>query len=143
MLFVVLAVLTAGCAVAVQSPLMSLVASHIGLVRGITFVTLGSTLAMSAILLITRQGFGTSVNLRSALLALGAGALGAGVMIVLAWSVRRLGVLSTLVLSIAAQLIVGALLDHLGLLGLETRLLNLPRVAGMLVLLAGAFLVVR
>ena len=65
------------------------------------------------------------------------GALFVGVSLV---TVRYLGAGLTIALLIAAQLVVAALLDHFGVLGLEQIELSPLRVVGMAALLAGVVL---
>lgn len=65
------------------------------------------------------------------------GALFVGVSLV---TVRSLGAGLTIALLIAAQLVVAALLDHFGVLGLEQIELSPLRVVGMTALLAGVVL---
>jgi transporter family-2 protein len=65
------------------------------------------------------------------------GALFVGVSLV---TVRSLGAGLTIALLIAAQLVVAALLDHFGVLGLEQIELSPLRVVGMAALLAGVVL---
>jgi transporter family-2 protein len=57
--------------------------------------------------------------------------------------VPRLGLVTAFTLLVAAQFIVGALLDHFGLLGAEVRELDPRKIAGMLIMLLGVWLTVR
>jgi len=53
------------------------------------------------------------------------------------------GVATTIILIVAGQLTVGALLDHFGLLGAPVCLFDTWRIAGILVLSVGVWLMVR
>jgi len=55
----------------------------------------------------------------------------------------RLGGAMMITLIIVGQLAVGVAIDHFGLLGVTPRPVDLVRVAGMLVLVAGAYLISR
>jgi transporter family-2 protein len=44
---------------------------------------------------------------------------------------------------VAGQLVIGAVLDHFGFLGAATRSMDLARLVGLLVVLAGVWLTVR
>jgi len=143
MLFTIIAVLASGICVAIQAPLLAMVSRTTGLLAGVLLAVLGSSITLAVACVALRVPLVRVATGRTLLLALIAGALGAGVMVVLTIAVPRLGVLSTLILSIAAQLVAGCLLDRLGVFGLDVRLLEPQRIAGMLILVLGAFLVVR
>lgn len=68
-----------------------------------------------------------------------------GVIFVLAatWSVPRLGVATTITLMVAGQLMLSLILDHFGAFGMERQPLNLTRIAGVALVLAGVILVRR
>jgi bacterial/archaeal transporter family-2 protein len=55
----------------------------------------------------------------------------------------RIGASATIILIVAGQLIVGVLIDQFGLLGTLVRPLDLFRVAGLALVLLGAWLVMR
>jgi transporter family-2 protein len=62
---------------------------------------------------------------------------------VIGYAVSRLGVSSALLAIIAAQLILAALIDHFGLFGAPVRTFDLARTGGLVLVLAGTWLVVR
>ncbi len=61
----------------------------------------------------------------------------------LSYTTPRLGVAATMAVFMAAQLIAAAWIDHFGYLGVAIRPIDLSRVVGMIVLLVGAWLIVR
>jgi transporter family-2 protein len=71
------------------------------------------------------------------------GAYGAFFVAVAAFAAPRIGIASLLVFLIAGQLLAAVALDHLGVLGLSKQAVTPTRVAGVLLVLAGAFLVRR
>ena len=140
--FVALVVLCAGTGIAIQMPLMALVAERLGLLWGLLVVN-STGLVVVALILVSR-----TMPMLSTLESLPwyvyiAGPLGMGVMGALAYAIPRIGITVTLVLSIAAQLLVGVLLDRIGFLGLELRALELSRIVGIVVVAIGTWLVVR
>jgi transporter family-2 protein len=74
---------------------------------------------------------------------LSAGLLGLVVVGILGFAAPRIGLVPVLTLFVATQFIVGAGLDHFGLLGAEVRPLDLSRVSGVGVILLGVWLVIR
>lgn len=71
------------------------------------------------------------------------GVLGSMLVVLANRAVGAIGVAGFTAVSVAIQLIVSALMDHYGLLGSEFRALSGGRVVGLLLLAAGAVLVVR
>lgn len=72
-----------------------------------------------------------------------AGVLGLVVVGILGFTAPRIGLVPVLTLFVASQFIVGAGLDHFGLLGAEVRPLDLSRASGVGVILFGVWLVIR
>ena len=61
----------------------------------------------------------------------------------LAYSTPRLGLVAAFTVFITAQFLMGALVDQFGWMGAEARPLNLARLAGMVLLLTGTWLITR
>jgi transporter family-2 protein len=57
--------------------------------------------------------------------------------------VPRLGVATTITLMVAGQLLLSILLDHFGVLGIPRQPLNLGRMAGVALVVAGVVMVRR
>ncbi len=55
----------------------------------------------------------------------------------------RLGSTMMVALIIVAQLLVGVIVDHFGLMGVMTRHIDLPRALGVVALVAGAYLIAK
>jgi len=72
----------------------------------------------------------------------GGGILIAGLMLLMRGG-NLLGLVASLTILVAIQLLVGAVLDHFGLLGAVPRPLDLPRILGMAVLVVGIWLTIR
>jgi len=59
------------------------------------------------------------------------------------YSTPRLGLVATFTIIVSAQFVVAALIDHFGVLGAVTRPLDLSRMLGIALLLAGIWLTMR
>ena len=132
----------AGMAVTIQSPLASTLNQRIGQIESVFIVHIGGTIASGIILLFLGGG-----NMRAwretPWYTWLAGLLGLVVIASVNLAIVRLGSVATVSIMVAAQLALGAVIDHFGWLGLDVRPLTLPRIAGMLVMGLGAWLVVR
>lgn len=142
-ILVVIAVgLAGGIAVGLQGPLTSLMSGRLGTIESVFIVHLGGAIIAGLPLLFFRGG-----NLgawRSVpWYALAAGSLGLVILAGVSYTIPRIGVATTVTLIIVAELVTGALLDQFGLLGATVRPIDLSRVAGMLVLLLGTWLIMR
>jgi transporter family-2 protein len=71
------------------------------------------------------------------------GLYGAVFVAVAAYAAPKIGIASLITIGIAGQVAMALLLDHLGALGLHREPINLGRVAGALLVLAGVVLVRR
>ena len=71
------------------------------------------------------------------------GALGALFVTTATWATPKIGAGAFFSTLIAAQLIAALIMDHFGLIGLDVRPANLVRIIGVVLLVAGAVLVVR
>jgi len=131
-----------GLAIGLQSPLASMMSQRIGSLESAFVVHLGGALIASVPLLV--MGGGHLSKWREVpSYALLSGGLGLVLIAAISYSIPRIGLANTVAPLIAAQLIAGSLIDHFGLLGLEVRLLNPIRAAGIALLFAGVWLVTR
>ena len=71
------------------------------------------------------------------------GLYGAVFVVAAAWGVHRLGVALTITLMVAGQLLISLILDHFGAFGVPRQPLNLGRIGGVALVLAGVLLVRR
>ncbi len=131
-----------GLAIAVQSPLASMMSERIGSLESAFVVHLGGALIASVPLLV--MGGGQLSKWREVPpYALLAGGLGLILIAAISYSIPRIGLANTVAPLIAAQLIAGAVIDHFGWFGLEVRLLNLERGLGIGLLFFGVWLVTK
>ena len=142
LLLVIIVGLAGGVAVGLQGPLSSLMSQRIGIMESIFIVHFVGTLA--ALLLLLAEGGGNLSSWRSVpWYALIAGVFGLVVIAAVSYAIPRVGVAATIILIVAGQLTIGAMLDQFGWLGAAVRPVDLWRGAGMLVISVGVWLIVR
>jgi bacterial/archaeal transporter family-2 protein len=131
-----------GAAVAVQGQLIGVIGQRLGTLEAV-FLTyaIGATLA-GLIMLVVRGG-----NLQAwrdvPPYAYLAGVFGLVIIAAISWSVGSLGVVRGLLIVTLAQFLLSAAIDQFGWFGAEVRSLDLLRVVGIGLLLAGGWLVLR
>ncbi len=141
-IFVVLVAIAAGVIAAVQAPLNALTSSRIGLLEGAFLPhVVGALIALVPLLFLGTGGLRQLPNLPW--YGYLPGVLGVALVMGLSFATPRLGVTSTLVMFVVAQLIIGALIGHFGWLGTPIKPLELSKFIGIALLIFGAWLVVR
>lgn len=120
----------------------AVISQRIGLPQSLFFVTLAGLATLALVLLLGGGGRLGSWRTIPWIVCL-AGPIGIGAMGAIAFAIPRIGVSSALALSIAAQLLVGAILDRIGFLDLAARPFEWPRVIGAIAITIDAWLVVR
>lgn len=144
MLFSLIAVVLAGGATALQAPtnarLMTAVGSPVNAAL-VSFAVGTVALAMLALVGQTRPDLAAAKALPW--YAWIGGLYGVIFVVAATWGVPRLGVALTITLMVAGQLLVGLALDHFGAFGQPVQPLNLGRIAGVLLVIAGVVMVRR
>jgi bacterial/archaeal transporter family-2 protein len=133
-----------GGVVVLQAPLNSQLGRHVGsLEAGV--VALGVSFTGVLMLSVVTGGIGGVRNIGDApwYIAIGGGLAGGLFIASLVWLVRALGVGGLTATLIAAQLCVAVVIDHYGWLGVEKSPITAYKVAGLLLLAAGTWLVIR
>jgi bacterial/archaeal transporter family-2 protein len=131
-----------GAAVAVQGQFIGVIGQRLGTLEAV-FLTyaIGATLA-GLIMLVVRGG-----NLQAwrdvPPYAYLAGVFGLVIIAAISWSVGSLGVVRGLLIVTLAQFLLSAAIDQFGWFGAEVRSLDLLRLVGIGLLLAGGWLVLR
>lgn len=140
-IFILLVGLVGGAAVGIQAPLSSLMSQRLGVLESIFIVHIGGALAALGLLLI----FGSKFSLWRTVpwYAFGAGVFGLVVISAMSYMIPRAGVAASLIILLAGQLLIGTVLDHFGWLGAAQRPLDLTRVLGLSVVLAGVWLTAK
>ena len=135
----------AGCLVGMQAPVNARLSSSVGRFQAATFSFLVGTAALIVVTAVaTHGGFSTLRNVRSVpWWALIGGLFGAVYVAVALVAVRTLGATGVTAAVITGQLVVSAVIDRFGLLGIARQPLSATRIIGLVVLAVGVFLVVR
>jgi transporter family-2 protein len=134
----------AGSLVAMQAPINSGLGKSIGTFAAATVSFAIGTTILLLICVTVGGGFGDLGEVRHLQwYYLIGGALGAAYVTTVLVSVRELGAGGVTAATITGQLSMSVVLDRAGVLGLPEKAITLPRVAGVLLLAAGVFLIVR
>lgn len=139
---VILVAIIGGVAVAVQGQFVGVLDREVGTI-GSTFVTYGSGGLLIGLILLLAGGDGIA-NWRSVPpWAFLSGAAGIVIIGAISFSVARIGLLPALMAITVAQFGVSAVVDHFGLLGAVVRPLDPSKLAGLALLIVGAWLALR
>ncbi|GAB4565256.1 MAG: DMT family transporter [Anaerolineales bacterium] len=138
---IILIGLAGGMAIGVQGPLSSLVTQRLGPLESVFIIHIGGAIAA----LIPMAFVGSRLGQWKSLpwYALGAGALGLIVIMAMGYMIPRIGAAGALITLMAGQILIASLLDHFGLLGMAPRAIDLQRIIGFVVVMAGVWLTVR
>ena len=139
---VVLIGLVSGVAVGLQSPLASMITQRLGMLESIFIIHIGGAILIAIPLIFI--GGGNLGNWRSLpWYAIAAGSMGLIVVAGGSFMIPRVGVATAITLIIAGQLVISSILDHYGLLGVDIRHMDVPRILGLFIVFIGAWLTVR
>jgi transporter family-2 protein len=139
----VAATVVAGGFIALQAPINAGLGKRVGSLPAATVSFTIGTLVLVAITLLFSDGFGQVGEARHlAWYYLIGGILGAVYVTTALIAVRTLGAGGVTGATIAGQLVMSVMLDKLGIFGLAERGLTPGRIAGVVLLAAGTFLVV-
>jgi transporter family-2 protein len=133
-----------GGLIALQAPINSVLGHRIGTWQA-AFVSFAiGTVALAFVAALATGGMGRIGEARGVgWIYLTGGLLGAIYVTAVVVTVRPLGVGGVVAATIAGQLAVGLVVDHFGWLGTDRQPLSVAKVAGVALLAAGTFLVVR
>lgn len=138
---IILIGLAGGMAIGVQGPLSSLITQKLGPLESVFIVHIGGAIAALIPMAFLGSKLGQWRNLPW--YALCAGALGLIVIMGMGYMIPRIGAAGALITLMAGQILVAAILDHFGLLGMTPRTIDLQRVIGFGVVMVGVWLTVR
>ncbi len=131
-----------GISVGLQGPIAAQMGKRVGSAAS-SFVVHVSGAFLSGALLLARGGEDIR-NWRSlSWYMLASGFFGVVLYLTINHTMPRLGATTALALIIIGQLAMGIFIDHFGLFGVPVRQLDLVRLAGLLLLVAGGYLVVK
>lgn len=134
--------LMGGVAVGTQAPIAGAMGQRIGGASSSLIVHLGGAVA-SLLLLVARKGELIHEWRTLPWYMIGCGAFGLILYLSLSHTIPRVGATTAITLLIVGQLLAGLVIDQFGVFGLEVRTLDLNRIAAAILLLAGAYLMVR
>ncbi len=131
-----------GVAVGLQGPIAGAMSQKVGGAASSLIVHVGGAL-LSGVLLLARRGEQIDHWRDLSWYMLGAGAFGVVLYLTLSQTFPRLGATASLTLIIVGQLLTGIAIDHFGLFGGILRPIDVGRALGAVVVLIGAYLVLR
>ncbi|MBI9049882.1 MAG: DMT family transporter [Anaerolineaceae bacterium] len=141
-LFPILIGTIGGAAIGFQVPLSNITGQKLGTLSSVFLVHFFGTL-VSLVALIISGGENVRQWRSIALYPIIAGALGLIIISAFVFTIPRIGTTAALGISIAAQLLISVLVDHYGLFEVTTRPLSIPRLSGIVLLLVGAWIVLK
>jgi transporter family-2 protein len=134
----------AGVFVGLQAPVNARLGKQIGSLQAASVSFLVGTLALILIASLSSGGLAGIGNTGKApWWALIGGLLGAFYVTVALLTVRTLGVSGLTAIVVSGQVVIAAVIDRFGLLGIAKQHLAAPRVVGLVLVVAGVVLVVR
>jgi transporter family-2 protein len=131
-----------GIATALQAHFMGLMDRRLGTLESV-FITYFGGGILIGLLMLAHRGGNLSAGVGAPWYAYSSGILGLVIVGTLAYSAPRLGLVAAFTVFVAAQFAMGALVDHFGWLGSAARPLTLSKLAGMAIVLAGVWLMLR
>lgn len=133
----------AGGLVALQAPINSMLGRAAGTFAAASISFIIGTIALVGITLLSGAKTDLGAVRELDWYYLTGGLLGAAYVTTVLVSVRTLGAGGVTAATIAGQLTLSVIADRLGILGLEQKPLDAARIAGVALLAAGVFLIVR
>jgi transporter family-2 protein len=141
-LAVLIMALVGGC-IALQAPINAGLGKATGNFAAATISFAVGTVLLAAIVAVTGKAGGLGNVAHVDWYYLLGGALGAAYVFSALVLVSEIGAGGVAAATVTGQLVTSVILDRIGFLGLEQEAITLPRVIGVLLLLAGTYLVVR
>jgi transporter family-2 protein len=143
-IFIILAI-CAGMMMPTQGAINSKLASFVESPVTAAFISFFvGTIALFIYMLVTGTPMSSFANSKNApVITWTGGILGAFFVTVIASSVPRLGVALTFSLAIAGQMLITLVIDHFGLLDVPVKEISIPRILGVVLIVAGVIIVRR
>ncbi|MGH8957371.1 MAG: DMT family transporter [Acidimicrobiia bacterium] len=139
---VVLAAIVCGVAVAIQAQFTGTIQRQVGTLES-TFITYFSGGLIIALVTLAYRGANLGAARGLPWYVWSAGLLGLVIIFTLSLSVGQIGLVPALVIITVSQFVVGAIINHFGLLGAAVNPMDLAKLVGLALLGAGTFLVLR
>jgi transporter family-2 protein len=142
--FAVALVVAGGVAGAVQAAVMGKFGERVGTLEAFAFATLLTAAIAAALLAVTRRSFaGYGEAVRQPVWLWSAAACGALIVLALTFAAPRIGTTATIGILTAGNLATAVVVDRFALFGLDRIDISWERVAGVLLLAAGAALTLQ
>jgi transporter family-2 protein len=142
--FAVALSLFAGLAGSAQVAINGAFGERIGTLEATAFNIFVSALILAGIVLVARASFaGVADGIHQPPWLWLGGVAGAFVVGTITFAGPRIGALATIALLIAGQLVMGVVIDHFGMFGVERIAITPMRLAGVALLAVGALLVLK
>lgn len=131
-----------GIAVVLQAQFMGVMDQSLGTIESI-FITYGSGGLVVGLTMLAMRGGNLAAWRTLPWYVPLAGVAGLIIVGSIGYVTPRLGLVATFTIFVAAQFICGALIDHFGLFGADIRPIDYSTLAGMAIVLAGVWLIVK
>jgi len=128
----------------VQVAVMEKIGDRVGVFGALAFAAVLTAVLALALLLVARQSFAGFTDAARQPVWLWSGAvMSLLIVLTITFAGSRLGVVATVGILLAGQLVMGVAIDRFGLFGVERVALAWPRVLGVVLLAVGAALTLR
>jgi transporter family-2 protein len=131
-----------GIAAALQAQFAGAMANKMGTLESV-FATYGLGAVVVSVLVAFARGGNLALWRELPPYVFLAGTLGLVIVGSLAYGTARVGVVEAIMTYTVAQFLFGALIDQFGWFGADVRAVDLPRLGGLVLMLAGTWLVLR
>lgn len=140
--WVIFLAMLGGIATAMQGQFMGLLSVAMGPLESV-FITYAGGAVVVAMAMVVAQGGNLKAWTTVPWYALTSGLMGLMIIGAIGYAVPRLGVAAGFTVMVATQFVMGAVIDHYGLFGAVVRPMDLTKVLGLGLLMAGVTLLVR
>jgi transporter family-2 protein len=139
------AAIAAGALIALQAPINATLGDSIGTVAAATVNFVVGAVILVVVAVVFAGGFGSLSDAGELpwYYTFGGGLVGAAFVVVAIVTVPTLGAGGVTAATLAGQLAASLVIDRLGILGLAEREITIGRIAGVILLLLGTYMVVR
>ncbi len=142
MLLIVAIGLSGGIAVGTQTPILSAMSQRVGSASS-SLISHTAGMLGSLALLISRRGERIHDWHELSWYMWGCGLLGIVLILSVSHTVPKIGATAAITLVIVGQLLAGMVIDHFGAFGVPIRSVDLTRIGASLLLVAGAYMMIR
>ena len=139
----ILLTVVVGLAIATQTQFAGVLGQHVGVMESVFIIHLGGLVAAGIYLLVLGGGNLGAWKAAPWYAVVFGGLLGVVIVGGYAFVIPRIGLATAITIAVASQLIFSAILSHYGILSAIQQPLTVSRIAGILVLLVGTWLIVR